>query len=182
MGLDFGFERLPRKEYESLKSKDEFYEMDKQELIHPELVINWCGRGNAAEGWFRNAFHYYDDYDGILFRPIAISDLGAAISEILDHIHQYNFQMPKIEAGYYIDEVDGEYKNVKIDGIEVSISGKDGMFSRIQRNDDCRLLMSANYYIDDWDLSMAYAVLEKISEILKTFDWDNDVLLYYVSY
>lgn len=181
MSLDFGFEKLPRKEFEMLKDKHEYYEMDEKELIHPELIANFCGRGNIAENWFRNAFNYIEDYDGIMFRPLSQYDLYAVMEEIMRWIKTRDIKPVFLSAGYYIDDNDCEYKNVKIDGIEIAVSESGDTFCRLSIDDINRLFMST-YHIDNWDINITENVINILINILETFDWDNDVLLYYVSY
>lgn len=183
MGLDFGFDKLSKGIWKSINGDREafrarFYDVwDNDELKN---VNNWCGWGNPAQYWFKDGLKYYDDYDGHLLRPITKDDLFAVIHEAtIWYTHNVALLPVAINKGYkYINEED--ILSSKIDGVEV-IDEHNNMV-RYDLDHMEGYLYRVEEYVDPWDVNACNHFIREITDIAINFDWDNDVLLYYVSY
>lgn len=183
MGLDFGFARVPKKLWISFdQNKEEFYNYFADENHRDEIVYlnSWCGRGNPIEKWFMHGLDYYHDYDGFLMRAIDPEDLYKVIQEGYDWFNLHIDPKPVIMGRAFKEDDDKNLSLFKVDGIEVM--DEDQAYHRFYAEDSDGRLFITKDWIDMWDVSKFPAFVNEIMDLLLNFDWDNEVLLYYVSY
>ena len=181
MGLDFGFDKVDKKLFESFNgNKDAFNEyLEKHDYAIGENVTNWCGRGNPIERWFQDGFKYYHDYDGYLFRAITPTDLAAAVAEATQWYLNLKLESVEVGRGFKLD-TDENMISYKVDGFEYILD--DGSIHRVYNEDSVGQVFITADYVDPWDFEKYPYFVKEIMEIMNTFDWENDVLLYYISY
>lgn len=181
MGLDFGLEKIDKKLFESFKGDKnalyKYYEEHNYEI--GDNIVNWCGRGNPIENWFQHGLHYYHDYDGYLMRALTPADLAAVVTEATEWYCGLKIESVETNRGFKVNE-DESLTSYKIDGFEYILD--DGSIHRVFNEDSVGQVFITEEFVDPWDLSKYPYFVKEIMDIIKNFNWENDVLLYYVSY
>lgn len=189
MGLDFGFIKISKKLWESFEGdKKKFYEYFSWDSKHDneiEYLSTWCGRGNPIEKWMRDGLEYYDDYDGVLMRPLTPSDLCKAM-QIGKQWYDNHLDLKPVVMGKAFNEYTNEKLGVtttvlkNITGIEVQ--DEDDSYHRFYIDESDGRLFISKTWVDPWDIYKFPDFVQIATDLMLHFDWDDDVLLYFVSY
>lgn len=184
MGLDFGFDKISKERWNSFNGdKEKYYEYFSWNSNHEDELVNlanWCGWGNPAERWFKEAFEYYDDYHGVLMRPITQEDLFKAIREATLWYEEHVALEPVTFGTAFRETENGDLTILNVDGIEMQT--EDQAYHRFYSEDSNGRLFMTGDWVDPWDVGKYSNFIKELSILAINFDWDNDVLLYYVSY
>lgn len=185
MGLEFGFYKLPKELWNSFNgNKTSFYDyfIDNEEHQKDLSYLNtWCGRGNPIEDWFREGLEYYSDYNGVLMRALAPKDLYAVIKEAKRWYDNHIDLKPVVMGKGFKEDYDNDNLTLMpIDGIEVM--DEDQAYHRFYAEDSDGRLFITKDWVNPWDIYKFTNFIDEIMDILLTFDWENNVLLYFVSY
>ena len=184
MGLDFGLETISKELWDSFGgSKEKYYEYFSWDGNHEEKINfleSWCGRGNPIEQWFKEGLKYNRDYDGVLMRALTPEDLYNVIKVAKKWYDEYVDRKPVVMGRAFKEDTEENLTLMKVDGIE--IMDEDQAYHRLYTEDtDDRLFITKNW-IDTWDIYKFPNFVDEIMNILLKMDWENNVLLYYVSY
>lgn len=185
MGLDFGFDVISKKLWESFDGdKQKYYDYfswasDNDHEDERKNLVNWCGRGNPIEQWLREGLNYYEDYDGVLMRAITPEDLYHAIKMAKDWMDRLDLK-PVVMGRAFRENDNGDLTIMRIDGVEVM--DEDQAYHRIYTCETEERLFMTKEQVGLWDIYHFQNFVDEIMTILLDMNWDNDVLLYYVSY
>lgn len=185
MGLEFGLKSIKKELWNSFEgNKEKYYEYFSWDSDHDEeanFLENWCGRGNPIEEWFREGLEYYDDYCGVLMRALTPEDLYKVIRIAKKWYDNYMDLKPVVMGRAFKEDYDNDNLTlIPVDGIEVM--DEDQAYHRFYAEDSDGRLFITKEWVNPWDIYKFTNFIDEIMDILLTFDWDHNVLLYYVSY
>lgn len=184
MGLDFGLETISKELWDSFGGdKKKYYEYFSWDNPHEDKINyleSWCGRGNPIAEWFREGLKYYKDYDGVLMRALTPEDLYNVIKVAKRWYDDYIDLKPVVMGRAFKEDDDNNLTMIKVDGIEVM--DEDQAYHRFYAIDSDGRLFMTKRWVDIWDPYRFINFIDEIMNILLQMDWENNVLLYHVSY
>ena len=184
MGLDFGFARIPKQLWISFdQDREEFDNYFADENHRDEIVYlnSWCGWGNPIEKWFRYGLGLlFNNDNGFIMKSIDPEDLYKVIQEGYNWYNNYIDPKPIVMGRAFNEDDDENLSLFKVDGIEVL--DEDQAYHRFYAGETDGKLFMTKEWIDTWDVSKFPTFVNEIMDLLLNFDWDNEVLLYYISY
>lgn len=179
MGLEFGFFTIDANTFYSFegdKNKLNKYINDHDDDIN--YLTTWVGWENPAEMWFKYAFRYYKDYDGVLMRAITPEEIYKVMLLATSWYDEtINPKMNTLSGSYKLNKDGSITTFTKIDGIEVFDTNTD-TYSRISV--DSPIIHTKTE--DEWLFNFFPHFIKETLTMLSNINWENNVLLYYVSY
>lgn len=184
MGLDFGFDVISKKLWNSFEGdKEKYYDYfswDKDHDNECKNLVNWCGRGNPIEQWLKEGLDYYEDYDGILMRAITPEDLYHVIKVAKDWMDNHIDLKPVVMGRAFKEDANEALTLFPVDGIEVM--DEDQAYHRFYTGETEDRLFMTKDEVGLWDVYRFQNFVDEIMNILLNMNWQQHVLLYYVSY
>lgn len=184
MGLEVGLKILNKELFYSFNGDEEAYYKFFEENDYTKygrFVYSQCGWDNPVEKWFKTALSIDNNLNGTFMRPLIPYDIYAVINEAW-HWNFHNVTLKPVAFNRaFNDNGDGTLTLIPVDGLEVCDDNVGAYYRFYGDSSEGRLFMVKDW-IDPWYINSFPNFVHAMMEILSEIDWENEVLLYYISY